>query len=377
MSKLPGKWPRLNAYVYYSLFCVAILVSVSTAIVVIRYQLKLNANVILPSPSLKVLAAKHDISLGNFAIPSLINEKQYNNILTNQFDFALVDNQPNWHFTDVDLRPSRTTFNFSKIDQVVAYGQKNNMPLQMHHYLWGEQKWLPDWLLNGKFTSPQLMDIIHQHIQTVGSRYSGKAKEWTVVNEAFSRDEHLYGLRDWWADHTGGLNYIDQAFIWARQADPNSKLLLNDFDNESINTISDSMYSYIKGAKARGIPIDGIGMQMHIDGTHPPVKDQVIANMKRFADLGVGVYVTEFDVNMNDVKSDDKSKNLTEADIYYDMMRACIESKVCHSFAFLGITDKETWYNYLGLSDARPLMFDKFYQPKPAYYSLRQALLMP
>jgi len=77
---------------------------------------------------------------------------------------------------------------------------------------------------------------------------------------------------------------------------------------------------------------------------------------------------------MNDVQTTDSGKDQIEANIYYEMMRACIESKVCPSFAELGITDKETWYNYLGIPDARPLMFDKSYRPKPAFYAFRNAL---
>lgn len=332
----------------------------------------------LQQPSLKDLAAQKNIQLGNFAMPKLYYEKPYHDILTSQFSLALVDNQPNWHFTDVDLRPAPNKFNFSRVDQVVDFAQKNHMDVQMHHYIWGEEKWLPDWLKNGNYNRQQLLDIMHNHINTMGQRYSGKVKEWTVVNEAFTRGQHMYGLHDWWEDHIGDQSYIDQAFIWAHQADPHSKLILNDFQNESKNDVSDAMYAYIKGAKERGVPIDGIGMQMHIDGTHPPTKDEVVKNMQRFGDLGVSVYVTEFDVNMNDVKADDTTKDRIEGDIYYEMMRACIESKVCHSFSLLGITDKETWYNYMpGTTDARPLMFNRDYTPKPAYYSFRNALEQP
>lgn len=329
----------------------------------------------LPEPSLKALGAEHNIQIGNFAMPKLLGEQAYADILTSQFNLALVDNQPNWHFTDVDLRPSVNEFNFSRVDEVVAFAQKNNMAIQMHHYIWGEQKWLPDWLLKGGYSKQQLLDIIQNHIMVMGKRYSGKVQEWTVVNEAFTRGQHMYGLSDWWADNTGGQEYIDQSFIWARQADPHSKLILNDFNNETINDTSNAMYDYIKGAKERGIPIDGIGMQMHIDGTHPPVKDEVISNMKRFGALGVQVYVTELDVNMNDVKADNAARDDIQSGIYHEMMRACIESEVCPSFALLGITDKETWYNYLpGTPDARPLLFTKDYKPKPAFYSLREAL---
>lgn len=331
----------------------------------------------LPEPPLKALAAEHGVRLGNHAIYSRLREEPYTDILTTQFDFALADNTPNWYFTDGGLRPSPTGYDFAQMDQVIGFAEAHDMPIQAHHYVWGEEKWLPDWLKNGAYDPGQLRAFMKDHILTVGGRYKGRIAEWTVVNEAFSRGQGLYGLRDWWADHTGGKGYIDEAFGWARQADPAAKLVLNDFQNESLNTVSNEMYGYIKEARARGVPIDGIGMQMHIDGAHPPQKNEVIANMKRFGELGVEVYVTEFDVNMSDLPVDDAGKDRIAANIYYEMLSACIESKVCRSFAYLGITDKETWYNYLGLTGARPLMFDRNYNPKPAFFSTRRALEEP
>jgi endo-1,4-beta-xylanase len=262
------------------------------------------------------------------------------------------------------------------MDEVVAYAQAHDMPIEAHHLLWGEDKWLPEWLKKGNYSELQLASIMHDHITAVAGRYKGKIKQWSVVNEAFTRGQHVNGLSDWWADHTGGTSYIDSAFISARQTDPQAKLILNDFNNEQFNPVSDAMYAYVKDARARGVPIDGIGMQMHIDGTHAPDKVEVIANMQRFAALGIGVYVTEFDVNMSAVPADNNTKDKIAGGIYYNMMRACIESKVCHSFALLGITDKETWYNYMGPATvgARPLMFDDAYRPKQAYYSFRTAL---
>lgn len=366
-------WLSQRSRHFYALSIVIIVLLAIGSIEIIRANTPHTPN--LPSPPLKTLAAKHGIELGNFAIFNYLNVTPYRNILTSQFNLALIDNTPNWYFVGGGLRPSSTTYNFSQMDKIVAFAEANHMAIQAHHLVWGEEKWLPDWLKNGNYSPNQLLTIIKEHIFTVAGRYKGKVEEWSVVNEAFSRGQHIYGLRDWWADHVGSQIYIDDSFIWAHQADPNAKLLLNDFDDESTNNISDSMYSYLKSAKARGIPIDGVGMQMHIDGTNPPTKDDVIANMKRFAALGVGVYVTEFDVNMANVSGDEAAKNQKEAQIYYNMMRACIESKVCHSFSILGITDKETWYNYLGLKDSEPLPFDVNYQPKPAFFSLRSALL--
>ena len=365
---------RKQLYMYFLIILALVIASVIVEVLRTR-----DTVISLPTPPLKNLAASHGIELGNFAILSHINDKPYKQILTSQFNLALADNTPNWYFTDGGLRPTSRSFNFKQLDAVVSFSKSNHMSIQAHHLLWGEEKWLPDWLTKGSYSSAQLMDIIHNHIATVAGRYKGQISEWTVVNEAFTRQQHVYGLHDWWADHTGSQAYIDQSFIWAHQADPQAKLILNDFGNEQFNPVSDAMYSYIKSAKARGIPIDGIGMQMHIDATHAPNKDDVIRNMQRFASLGVEVYVTEFDVNMSAVPASDAARDQIEGTIYYNMMRACIESKACHSFAELGITDKETWYNYMGPStaDARPLMFDEKYRPKPAFYSFRSALEQP
>lgn len=331
----------------------------------------------LPSPSLKALAESKGLELGNFAMAPYLDDQRYTDILTSQFNLALIDNTPNWYFTDGGLRPGPDEYDFEQMDRIVSFAQAHGMAIQAHHFVWGEEKWLPDWLKDGGYSRDELLGLIQDHISAVGERYRGRIQQWTVVNEAFTRGRHLNGLSDWWADSIGDQSYIDESFRWARQADPNATLILNDFGNESINEVSDAMYAYIKEAKARGVPIDGIGMQMHIDGTHPPTKDEALANMNRFGELGVDVYVTEFDVNMNDVPAEGDDKDQMQGRIYYEMLRACIESDTCKSFAYLGITDRETWYAHLGLPDPRPLMFDKDYQPKPAFWSTRDALTQP
>ena len=136
------------------------------------------------------------------------------------------------------------------------------------------------------------------------------------------------------------------------------------------------MYDYIRDAKSRGIPIDAIGMQMHISGTNHPSREKVVANMKRFADIGVKVYVTEFDVNMSGVTGGLKHREQLQAQIYSDMLGACLDvgPSICPNFGFLGLTDRQSWYNGLGIHDADPLMFNDNYTPKPAFYAVRATL---
>ena len=328
----------------------------------------------LPKPPLKDLAAGHKLEIGNYASLKRLKDQQYTGILTSQYGFVTNDGELNWTFNDGSLRPAPDQYDFSNSDKVFKFAQSYNLPVQAHHLVWGEEKWLPMWLKNGNYNKQQLLDFIHQHIANVAGHYKGQVREWTVVNEAFSRGLHEHDLRDWWQDHTGDQEYIDQSFIWAHQADPTAKLLINDFNDEGPSEVTDALYNYIKGAKARGVPIDGVGMQMHIDAASAHSKSEVIDNMRHLASLGVEIYVTEFDVNLSNVSGNKMQRETKQATIYHDMLGACIESGVCHSFAELGITDKETWYNELGWINSKPLPFDENYKPKPAFFALRQAL---
>ncbi len=329
----------------------------------------------LPDPPLKELAERRGIQVGSFASLKYLRERPYTDILSSEFEYAIVDGEPNWKFEDHTLRPTVDTFDFTDMDSVFDFADQNDMPLRVQHMLWGDEKWLPDWLKSGNYTNQELLDIIQVHIQTVGARYAGRVREYTVVNEAFSRKLETGGNKDWWGERLN-TEYIDRAFLWARAADPNAVLILNDFGNETEGDISNLMYDYIRDAKSRGIPIDALGMQMHISGTNVPKRQEVATNMRRFADLGVKIYITEFDVNMHDAEGNDADKEQQQAEIYRDMLGACLDvgPDVCPNFGFLGLIDRQSWYNGIGLEDADPLLFRSDYTPKPAFFAVREAL---
>jgi len=327
----------------------------------------------LPSPPLKDLSESHGISLGVHVVVNRLKNKPYRNIASSQFGFATIDGPAQWLY----LRPTENTYNYSGINTVMQFAKENNMPVQLHHLVWGEVNYLPSWLVDGHFSSNKLLDILRSDIETTASHYKGQVKTWTVVNEAFTRSQHTYGLHDWWADNIGhGTTYIDNSFSWARQADPNATLLLNDFNNEAENSVSNAEYIYVKEALARGVPIDGIGMQMHIDATNPPDKNQVISNMQRFKALGLNTYITEFDVNVSKVKGNQDYKDSLEAQITHDMVRACIESKSCVSFNEFGITDKNNLIKSIFNTNSHSYLFNSRYQPTKSFYSFRNAWSM-
>ncbi len=326
----------------------------------------------LPIPSLKDLANKNHISIGVHTSLDRLSDTPYKNIVTSQFSFITIDGEANWNF----IHPTLSKYNYSKVDKLMTFANMHNMPVQIHHLIWGEQLFLPTWLKTGGYTSMQLLNIIHSYITNVVGHLKGRVAVWSVVNEVFSRNQHLYGLQDWWANNIkDGTAYVDDSYIWAHQVDPNAKLILNDFDNETENSVSNAEYNYIKAAQLRGVPIDGIGMQMHIDAANPPSTQDVIKNIKRFAAIGIPTYVTEFDVNLNSVKGSSQYKNQLEANITYDMVRACVESKACVSFDEFGVSDKDNTLKSIAHTNSHSYLFTSRYVPKLSFYSFRNALI--
>lgn len=323
-------------------------------------------------PPLKDLAAKHNVALGVHVEPDSLNNKIYTGIVSSQFEFVTLDGGGS-HFNEI--QPSPTTYDFANTDKTVSFAAQHHMPVQFHHLVWGDAINLPNWLLKGNYSRSQLLQILHNHITTIMDRYKGRIQTYTVVNEAFAEEQHIYGVKNWLVDRLGmsTSSYTGQLFTWAHQADPTATLLLNDFDNETETSVSDAMLNYIKAARARGVPIDGIGMQMHIDASRPPSKQAVIANMKRFAAIGVPVYVTEFDINTNAVKASNAYKQQLESQITKDMVGACVESKACVSFDVFGITNKNDIVRILTRANSREYMFDSRYVPRQQYYAFHSA----
>lgn len=328
----------------------------------------------LPQPSLKELGQRRGIDIGVHALDHRLDNRIYPDLVAGQFDVLVIDREAHWD----GLQPSRNGYDYKKTDELVSFADKYHMKVQLHHLIWGERNWLPGWLKENNFSAEWLRQLQKEYIQNVVGYYKGRVQQWTVSNEAFTRKEHHYNLRDWWADHgVAETEDIDNYFRWAKQTDPNAILILNDFDNETKNSISNSMFEYIKAARGRGVPIDGIGMQLHINATHPPEKTAVVENINRFGGIGVPVYVTEFDVNINKLDGTTAQKMAIEAKITYDMTRACIESGSCVSFSVFGVTDKNDRLKWLLNTDSHSFLFNSHFQPKPSYWAFRQALIDP
>jgi endo-1,4-beta-xylanase len=315
-----------------------------------------------PAFGLRDLAEARNFSIGAaVSINPLRNDPAYAETLSREFNMLT----PETAMKMDTLLPNRDTFVFDEADTIVRFAEANDMQIRGHTLVWYNQ--LPGWVAYGQFTRDDLLTILREYIFTVVGRYKGQIVAWDVVNEAIADDGSL--RNNIWLQVIGP-DYIDYAFQWAHEADPNALLFYNDYDAEGLGAKSDAVYQLVEGMIQRGVPIHGVGLQMHISIGKPPQMEDVEANMQRLAALGLQVQITEMDVQIQDGQGTDEERFLEQAQLYADVADVCLSTPACTALVLWGFTDQHSWIPaYTGHADA-PLIFDPAYQPKLAYHAL-------
>jgi endo-1,4-beta-xylanase len=337
--------------------------------------------VIIPysAPTLRQTADRADILIGAAARPTLLQEAAYSATLSREFNMVEAEDVMKWW----TVRRDPDTFDFSQGDELVRFAQAHWMKVRGHCLVWDHNN--PDWLAQGTFTSAQLSHILRQHIATVVKHYAGQVFAWDVVNEAF--DEHGKVRDSIWYNQPGiGLankdtDYIEQAFRWAHEADPRALLFYNEAEAEGLGTKSDAIYAMLKNFKHRGVPIDGVGLQMHITGLKPDLQS-IAANMTRISALGLQIHITELDVPLPVKATGVWGGELVhpqdldrQAQIYRGVVRMCLDKPACTAIQTWGFTDKYSWIgSHSHGSQGWALPFDRAYRPKPAYSAIAEEL---
>jgi endo-1,4-beta-xylanase len=329
-----------------------------------------------PLVGLAELARARNITIGTELSIRDLPTLGYCRAMQRDFNLAVIS-EFSWSTTWL----GRNKYDFATLDAAVNAARAHGWRIRASHLVWGMREALPGWLLRGNFSREDCIAILKEHVQTLARRYADKVQEWSIANEFFSRSLFLHD--DFWYQKIGP-DYAEMAFRWAREADPDGILLLNDFNNESprdgkSRAIIDAMYKKVEEWKAKGVPIDAVGFQMHIllpFSSYPaPKKADVLDTMRKFGGLGVRIFITEMDVDLTRVPGTRDEKLAFQAGFYGEMMDACIESGVCDSFTVWGISDAGSWVStYFHEANAAPLLFDAFYNPKPAYFAVWESL---
>ena len=318
-----------------------------------------------------------DVYKDYFMIGVAVNQRN----VTNPEQSALVKKEFNSITAENDMKPEPTEpregeFNWENADRIANFARQNGIKLRGHCLMWHSQ--IGRWMTAEGTTKEQFYARMKNHIQAIVSRYKDVIYAWDVVNEAMSDDANATDpYRQSAMYRLCGDEFIEKAFQYAHEADPKALLFYNDYSTVDPHK-RDRIYNMVKKMKAKGIPIDGIGMQAHYN-IYYPSEARLDSAITLFKTVVKHIHITEFDIRVNEemggglsfsregaTVTDSVKQHL--ADQYARCFRVFRKHKdVIDCVTFWNLGDRDSW---LGARNY-PLPWDENYQPKLAYEYIR------
>jgi endo-1,4-beta-xylanase len=298
-------------------------------------------------------------------------------LLAKHFSSVTPGNALKWDATE----PAENSFSYAQADPLIAYAKAHDLAVRGHTLVWHNQT--PAWVFTDAAGAPMtatpenkelLLARLTNHIRNVAAHYGTDIGVWDVVNEVIDESQ-ADGLRrsQWYA--ITGLDFIRTAFTVAREVAPHAKLFINDY-NTNVPAKRDALYNLVSKLRAEGVPIDGVGHQMHINVDWPSVAETE-AMLRTFVPLGLEQQITEMDVsiyrdNGETFPAPPADRLLKQAYVYRDMFALFRRyAGDITSVTLWGLADDNTWLDTFPVTrkDA-PLLFDTALQAKPAYWGV-------
>ncbi|KAL9109760.1 MAG: hypothetical protein Q9227_005629 [Pyrenula ochraceoflavens] len=292
---------------------------------------------------------------------------------THMFGQRTPANIMKWVFTE----PEPGVFNFTGGDQFIEWAQEHDQIVRCHNLNWYNQ--LPDWITNGNWTNATLTAALERHITANIEHFGDNCYAWDVVNEAIADDMTNGTYRqDIWSEVIGAPAFIYLAFEFAQNAVQanglKTKLYYNDYGIENTGAKSAATATLVSEIKARGIQIDGVGMQSHFEVGLTPSRSDQLSVMQSYLALGVDVAQTELDVRFTSLPYN-YSTLQTQKDNYRDSVGACVDAGAgCVGTTLWDFDDAYSWVPSTFPGQGGADVWDEDLNRKPAYYGIIEGL---
>ena len=202
---------------------------------------------------------------------------KYKEIFASHFNAGVIEAAFKWH----DMERERGQVNFSIVDSMLAWADKQGIPLRGHCIFWGVPNYVQGWVK--QLDDEELRMAVQQRARTIGARYRGRFAEYDLNNEMIHANYYEQRL---------GPEFTRQMALWVKEGDPDAKLFVNDYDILTGNRLDDYV-KHIRRLLDLGTPIAGIGVQGHLHGdTFDPAALQKA--LEELAKFSLPIRVTEF-----------------------------------------------------------------------------------
>jgi endo-1,4-beta-xylanase len=201
----------------FVLVCAALWYHLSTPVTSFPTYTPIHGQTPTSSPSLRALGNIHHLLIGTAVnAEALQHDSQYSQLLADDFSEAVPENSMKMNI--VETGPSH--YNFTQADGLVAFAWAHHESVHGHVLVWANTT-IPSWIQDARFTKQEAIDLLHDYITTVVTRYRHRVTSWDVVSEALSSTGSLRPC--YWLQIIGP-SYIALAFQWAHEADPSAGL---------------------------------------------------------------------------------------------------------------------------------------------------------
>lgn len=344
-----------------------------------------GAGALAPDPdgeSLDALAREKGLRFGTAMPARALADTGYSGLIARECGLIVPENELKWYV----LRPTADRFDFGPADRLAAFARQRGLGLRGHTLLWNRDEFGAKWLPAHDFGSrprEAAERMLRDHIRTVAGRYAGQIDSWDVVNETV--DPATGELRATVLGKLLGPELIDICFHEARAAVPKARLVYNDYMNFGAEeaTHRRGVLKLLEGLKARGVPIDALGIQGHIGGgvDSTPVARFTAADQRDWRafvdevrDMGLDLLITEFDVNDRAMPTDIAKRDAEVAALARDFLDLMLDYHELKQVLVWGLADRYSWLQGTKpRADAlpkRPTPYDAELKAKP----LREAL---
>jgi endo-1,4-beta-xylanase len=285
------------------------------------------------------------------------------------------------------LSPTEGSYTFEAADSLLTFAEANNMALRGHTLLW--HRATPDYFFQG--TPAEVKARLQKYVTDVVTHFKGRVYAWDVVNEVISDDDGAtapYRNSNWY-QAAGGPDYIDWAFEAARAADPDALLFINEYNTE-LSEKRGRVLQVVRDLVDRGIPVDGVGHQMHIQAPTPAA--DVLAAIDAVDDqfMGLENHVTELDISIySDPPSCFASQTNCAADYGGNIPQSVLDDQArkyralyngfaarpsVTSVTTWGVNDGQSWLNGYPVNRTNaPLLYDRDKEAKKAFRAIVEA----
>jgi endo-1,4-beta-xylanase len=233
---------------------------------------------------------KHKFAFGSCINSNVLSNVNYANFFKNHYEWAVMENESKWYYNE----PTQGTVSYTTADNIYNWCAANGITVRGHCIYWEVEGAVQDWIKSLAYaplpaTSP-LRTAVESQMNSAVNHFKGKFVHWDVDNEmlhgSFYKDRLGAAIHPW-------------MFQAAQAIDPNCKLFVNDYSVVAGGE-TEAYKAQIQNLLDNNAPVQGIGAQCHFGGSAIDPYT-VYARIDSLAQMGLPIWVTEFDYEQPDV----------------------------------------------------------------------------